>query len=76
MTDTAKQAYADWQNADAQARQAEIRLKAAWIAFDSGGSPPTAALLAEVSQLRAVANDRLTAAVAALDSAKSIQKGK
>lgn len=67
MSDPAKRAYEDWQTADTAAREAERRLKAAWLALDMGGEPPSRELLVEVSRLRAIANDRLNAAVLALD---------
>ena len=67
MTDQARRAYDDWRSADTAAREAEHRLAGAWIALDMGGEPPSKELLAEVSRLRALASDRLQAAVLALD---------
>ena len=59
-----RQAYEEWKQADARARQAESRLAQAWDEyFASRNKPPAAELIQEVSRLRAVANDRLTAAM-------------
>jgi ferric-dicitrate binding protein FerR (iron transport regulator) len=64
VTQQAKQAYEAWKVADAAARAAEGRLREAWDQFDRlGGEPPAPGLMAEVSRLRAVANDRLTVAM-------------
>lgn len=62
----ADQAYAEWLKADTEARQAERRLRAAWIAYDMDGEMPSEALLAEVSRLRTIAIEKQNAAVAAL----------
>jgi hypothetical protein len=64
VTERARQAYEEWKLADARARQAEGRLAKAWDDyFGTRTTPPPAELIQEVSQLRAVANDRLTAAM-------------
>jgi hypothetical protein len=69
MSDKARSAYEAWNQADVQARQAEARLGVAWQAyFDGKGRPPDDALIHEVSRLRAVANDRLSVAMATINS--------
>ena len=69
MTANSRQAYDEWKQADARARLAEARLAEAWDAyFGRRGGPPAAQLIQEVSQLRAVANDRLTATMLTLSS--------
>lgn len=65
-TGAANPAYASWLQADKAARQAERRLQAARIAHSMGGEGPSQQLLAEVSRLRAIANDRLDAAIVSL----------
>lgn len=65
-TGAANPAYAGWLQADKAAREAERRLQAAWIAHSMGGEGPSQQLLAEVSRLRAIANDRLDAAIVGL----------
>lgn len=68
MIERARQAYEEWKQADARARQAESRLALAWDEyFGVKSAPPSAELIQEVSQLRAVANDRLTAAMLTMD---------
>ena len=67
MTERARAAYEAWNQADAQARQAEARLGQAWQAyFDGTGRPPEDQLISEVARLRTLANQRLSAAMAAL----------
>lgn len=74
MTQQAKQAYEAWKAADAAARAAEGRLREAWDLFDRhGGEPPAPHLMAEVSRLRAVANDRLTLAMVRMGTASREQ---
>jgi ferric-dicitrate binding protein FerR (iron transport regulator) len=64
MSAQAKLAYETWRKADAEAREAETRLREAWERYDSReGEPPSADLMAEVSRLRATASDKLTAAM-------------
>ncbi|MEJ6020974.1 hypothetical protein [Ramlibacter sp. PS4R-6] len=71
MTERARQAYEEWKQADARARQAESRLAKAWDEyFGARTVPPSAELIQEVSQLRAVANDRLTAAMLMMGAAR------
>jgi ferric-dicitrate binding protein FerR (iron transport regulator) len=71
VTERARQAYEEWKQADARARQAESRLAKAWDEyFGARRSPPEAELIQEVSQLRAVANDRLTAAMLMMGAAR------
>jgi hypothetical protein len=68
VSDKARQAYDEWKQADMRARKAESNLTQAWDDyFGKRGSPPSADLIQEVSRLRAVANDRLTAAMLMLD---------
>ena len=65
----ARQAYDEWKQADARAREAEGRLSQAWDTyFETRTSPPPAELIQEVSRLRAVANDRLTVAMLLMGS--------
>jgi hypothetical protein len=65
----ARQAYDEWKQADARAREAEGRLAHAWDTyFEIRTSPPAAELIQEVSRLRAVANDRLTVAMLLMGS--------
>lgn len=71
MTNRARQAHADWLKADNDAREAESALKKAWFAFETGGPVPPDSLVADVSRLRAVANDRLTMAMLALGEARA-----
>lgn len=55
-------ALAAWKEADRHARDSEARLQEAWKKFEAGeGEPPQIYLLEEVSHLRAIANQRLTA---------------
>lgn len=69
MGDRARNAYEDWNQADVQARQAESRLGQAWQAyFDGKGRPPADELIREVARLRAVANERLSVAMATIDA--------
>jgi ferric-dicitrate binding protein FerR (iron transport regulator) len=71
VTERARQAYEEWKQADARAREAEGRLARTWDEyFGSRKTPPTAELIQEVSQLRAVANDRLTAAMLMMGAAR------
>ena len=73
MSDSsAKRAYDHWKQADAAARAAESRLGEAWEGFFSRkASAPEESLIAEVSRLRAIANDRLTSAMVTLSSSPS-----
>lgn len=71
MPKNAARAYAEWHDADTKAREAESRLKAAWLAYDREDEAPPAELLAEVSMLRSIANDKLKAAVEALSGSTS-----
>jgi hypothetical protein len=66
MSEKTREAYDEWKRADAAAREVESRLQAVWAAWDMGADPPTAAVLAEVSRLRSVANYRLATVVASL----------
>lgn len=70
MTDSsAKRAYDHWKQADAAARDAEIRLATAWEGYFARKSrAPGEELIREVSQLRAIANDRLTSAMVSMSS--------
>ena len=71
MPNKAKQAYREWQEADAAARQAESRLAQAWKDMDATGKLPSPQLMAEVSRLRSIANDKLTVAMLAMRGAAS-----
>jgi hypothetical protein len=67
VPEKSRQAYQEWKQADARAREVESRLAHSWDEyFASRGPAPTQELIQEVSQLRAIANDRLTAAMIAL----------
>lgn len=70
MSDAADKAYGHWLKADTAAREAERRLQAAWIAYDMSGEPPAKELVAEVSRLRALAQEKQRAAVEALAHVK------
>lgn len=59
MPQRAKLAYEAWKEADQRARAAEDLLHQAWDAHDAGGAPPEAALIEQVSRLRAEANEKL-----------------
>ena len=71
MGDNARRAYAEWQLADRAAREAEKRLSGAWIAHEMGGEAPSAQLIGEVTKLRAIANEKLSLAVAALGATRA-----
>lgn len=66
MSEKTREAYEEWKRADSAAREVESRLQAVWAAWDMGADPPTAAVLAEVSRLRAAASYRLAVVVASL----------
>ena len=69
VTEKARRAHDEWLAADAHASDAENRLKVAWNAYETDGPVPDDSLAADVSRLRAIANDRLTGAVMALRAA-------
>ena len=76
MSDRARTAYEEWNLADVRAREAESRLGEAWQAyFDGAGSPPDQGLIAEVARLRALAHERLTAAMAAINTQRRAHAG-
>jgi hypothetical protein len=65
-----KSAYEAWRSADAQARQLEGQLAAAWIAYHTGqGQVPSEALMTAVSGARAFANEKLNMVLASLRAA-------
>lgn len=66
VSNEADRAHTEWRKADTEAREAERRLQAAWIAHDKGGEPPTDEMWSDVYRLHSVARDKLKAAVAAL----------
>jgi hypothetical protein len=67
VPDKARQTYQEWKQADARARETEARLGRTWDDYFAGRGPaPEQSLIQEVSQLRAIANDRLTAAMVAM----------
>lgn len=69
MSERARSAYEEWSAADAKAREAEVTLARSWRAyFDGRGTPPDDELIDEVSRLRAAANERLSAAMDAIDA--------
>lgn len=64
MVNRVREAIQAWKTADGEAKAAEGRLKAAWDIYDRDRHlPPSADLMVEVSQLRAVANDKLALAM-------------
>ena len=71
MTEKARRAHDEWLAADAHASDAENRLKLAWSAYEKYGPVPDDSRAADVSRLRAIANDRLAGAVVALRAAIS-----
>jgi ferric-dicitrate binding protein FerR (iron transport regulator) len=76
MTLDHRQAYEAWQQADQAARSAEQRMKDAWIDHEQRrGTLPTTELMAEVSRLRSMANDKLTLAMVAMGSAAKPKGG-
>ena len=75
MPEKSRQAYDEWKQADARAREAEVRLSQAWDDyFARRGAPPTAQLIQDVSRLRAIANDRLTATMLTLSSRSGFEE--
>ncbi|MEJ6020934.1 hypothetical protein [Ramlibacter sp. PS4R-6] len=61
------QAFEAWRSADSAARSAEQRLQEAWSNYAQGlAAPPPNELIQEVAQLRKVAHERLTAAIAVI----------
>jgi hypothetical protein len=57
----ASAAFDAWRQADAHARELELRLAAAWKAFDEkSGPPPDEHLFAQVALFRAIAHEKLT----------------
>lgn len=64
VIDRVREAVQAWKDADAAAKAAEDRLKAAWEVYDKDRSqPPSADLMVEVSRLRGIARDRLAVAM-------------
>lgn len=60
----AREAVEAWKRADADAKAAEGRLKAAWdIYAHDRNQPPSADLMVEVSRLRGIANGKLAEAM-------------
>lgn len=64
MNTLAAQAYSEWEYADEAARAEEERLTNAWLHYTLGASPPPDELKAEAKRLRAVAEMKLSAALA------------
>ena len=53
-----------WKKADAQARESELRLKAAWEQYEiRRDAPPSEELMGEVARLRRLANEKLGVAM-------------
>jgi hypothetical protein len=76
MSDSARTAYEEWNQADVRAREAESRLGGAWQSyFDGKGRPPADELIQEVARLRAVANERLSFAMAAINAQRGEHAG-
>ena len=70
MTTDLRAAIDAWRDADADARTAEKLLKQTWQDhLDKRGPPVTDALVKEVAQFRARADNRLTLALALINSA-------
>lgn len=60
----AREAVEACKRADAEAKAAEGRLKAAWAIYDHDRSqPPSADLMVEASRLRAIASGKLAEAI-------------
>lgn len=63
------QAFEAWRDADTAAREAEQRLQQAWSDYALGaGSPPGREMINEVTQLRRLAHEKLSAAIAVIGS--------
>jgi ferric-dicitrate binding protein FerR (iron transport regulator) len=70
-------AFEAWRDADTAAREAEQRLQHAWNDYALGaGAPPSRELIHEVSHLRRLAHERLTAAIAVIGSEASDHRAK
>jgi hypothetical protein len=68
---TPREAHDAWKQADAEAREMEMKLTQVWEQFeDRMGSPPGGELIQEVSRLRATANDKLTVALVEIGCVK------
>lgn len=64
MTTREQLAVEAWKKADAQAREAELRLKAAWEQYEvRRDAPPSEELMGEVARLRRLANEKLAEAM-------------
>jgi hypothetical protein len=71
MRDEVLEARLAWVKADAEADAAEAELADDWKRFEAGvGSPPSRELLAEVARLRRLADEKLTALMMLLSSAR------
>ena len=68
---TADALWEKWRRADAQAREAEARLRRAWAIFDRYGTIPSDELHAEVAELRRQADAALAELVASLGGRES-----
>lgn len=64
MTTREQLAVEAWKKADAQAREAELRLKAAWEQYEvRRDAPPSEELMGEVARMRRLANEKLAEAM-------------
>jgi ferric-dicitrate binding protein FerR (iron transport regulator) len=69
------EAFEAWRTADQAARQAERLLQRAWDDYSSGrGSPPSKSLIRDVTQLRAAAHEKLTQAIAVVDTEVELRR--
>lgn len=63
------QAFNAWRTADLAAREAEHALQETWNGYALGkGAPPSREVIANVARLRATAHEKLTAAIAVVDT--------
>jgi hypothetical protein len=63
MPERVRTAVDEWRRAEADAKAAEGRLKAAWDEYDKHGHPPSADLVEEVHRLRSIADEKLSEAM-------------
>jgi hypothetical protein len=68
VNETARDAYQQWETADAAARASELEVAEAWQR-SSSGEEPDGGLVAEALRLRARANNKLTFALFVMGAA-------
>lgn len=77
MTSRPGRAFESWRDADTAAREAEQRLQQAWNEYALGmATPPARELIQEVTHLRRIAHEKLTAAIAVIGSEVHDHRGK